>query len=242
MKNSLFKDLIFIVVLALGIGVVDNYLKSYNYDLDSIAKHLDEKYHFDKNVVDVNTGDVTNKVPSQSETTNETNQETTVKDYSGRVIYIHGLGNYSPSDLQVIKQGIEEFYGFKCVISNDISTNGELYDNNTGNLMAYRVLMMGNNYGSKYDMYVTDEPLCVNDENSGLISGHARLNSNTSVVSTVQMKNNNHYSSLSLVHSATHELAHNLGLDHCDNQNCLMKSHGLDTKELCENCKNKIKL
>jgi predicted Zn-dependent protease len=89
------------------------------------------------------------------------------------------------------------------------------------------------------NMYVTDEPLC-NENSNDLISGHARINCDGSVISTKEMRNNNHYNNNSLVHTAVHELGHNFGLSHCNNQSCIMKSHGLDTKEFCDECKSKI--
>jgi predicted Zn-dependent protease len=89
-------------------------------------------------------------------------------------------------------------------------------------------------------MYVTDEPLC-EDNPSDLISGHARINCDGSVVSTYEMFKNNHYNRNSLVHTALHELGHNFGLKHCDNSTCLMVAKGLKNSALCDACKNKVK-
>ena len=40
-----------------------------------------------------------------------------------------------------------------------------------------------------------------------------------------------------------HEIGHTLGLDHCDNLNCLMSIHNDDyeVKDFCNNCKKKLK-
>jgi predicted Zn-dependent protease len=234
MGNSFIKDVAYIVLIAIGVGVIDKHLEKYDYDVK--AAMYDVASDYDKN------HPISNTKPSDGvSTTDKVVRETpSVEEYeSSKVIYIHGLGSYNAEDLKTVKQGIEDFYGIKCVISTSKSTNSELYDN--GNrLMAYRVLNMGNGGGNVYDMYVTDESLCVSDEKPSLISGHARLNAHCSVVSTREMKNNGHYSSTSLIHTATHELGHNFGLGHCDNQSCLMKSHGLDTKHFCDDCRRKI--
>ena len=106
--------------------------------------------------------------------------------------------------------------------------------------MAYRVLMLGNEDSRNRHIYVTSEPLCVSDDNTSLISGHARLHTTACVVSSYQMRMNGRDIPNALAHTVTHEMGHNFGLDHCDDQSCLMKSHGLDTRQFCDNCKRKI--
>jgi len=235
MKYSALKDIVYIGLMVLAIGGTNEYLDKYDYSYDKVmasigseAKRLDKVYGYDKNYSKEDVVEVTPDVeqPSSTEVT------------SDQVIYIHGFGNYTQSDLYTIKEGVENFYGIRCVISESVESDDFYYDNNTNVLLAYKVLSLSVGK-SNMNMYVTDEPLC--DENSNnLISGHARINCDGSVISTKEMRNNNHYNNNSLVHTAVHELGHNFGLSHCNNQSCIMKSHGLDTKEFCDECKSKI--
>jgi archaemetzincin len=235
MKYSALKDIVYIGLMVLAIGGTNEYLQKYDYSYDKVmasigseAKRLDKVYGYDKNYSKEDVVEVTPDVeqPSSTEVT------------SDRVIYIHGFGNYTQSDLYVIKEGVENFYGIRCVISKSIESGDFYYNNSTNVLLAYKVLTLSVGK-SDMNMYVTDEPLC--EENSdNLISGHARINCDGSVISTKEMRNNNHYNNNSLVHTAVHELGHNFGLSHCNNQSCIMKSHGLDTKEFCDECKSKI--
>lgn len=234
MKYSALKDIVYIGLMVFVIGGTNEYLEKYDYSYDKVmgsleseAKRLDKVYGYDKNYSKEEEVKITDvEQPSLTEVS------------SDRVINIHGFGKYTQSDLYTIKEGVENFYGIRCVISESVESDDFYYDNNTNVLLAYKVLTLSVGK-SNMNMYVTDEPLC--DENSNdLISGHARINCDGSVISTKEMRNNNHYNNTSLVHTAVHELGHNFGLSHCNNQSCIMKSHGLDTKEFCNECKLKI--
>lgn len=236
MKYSALKDIVYIGLMALTIGGINEYLEKYDYSYDKVmasigseAERLDKVYGYDKNYSKEDVVEVTNDVEQPSPTEVSSDQ----------VIYIHGFGKYTQSDLYTIKEGVENFYGIRCVISDNVESDEFYYDNNTNVLLAYKVLTLSVGK-SNMNMYVTDEPLC-NEDSDNLISGHARINCDGSVISTKEMRNNNHYNSTSLVHTAVHELGHNFGLSHCNNQSCIMKSHGLDTKEFCNECKSKIK-
>ena len=235
MKYSALKDIVYIGLMVFVIGGTNEYLEKYDYSYDKVmasigseAERLDKVYGYDKNYSKEDVVEVTPDVeqPSSTEVT------------SDQVIYIHGFGNYTQSDLYTIKEGVENFYGIRCVISESVESDEFYYENNTNVLLAYKVLTLSVGKSNMH-MYVTDEPLCTEDPND-LISGHARINCDGSVISTKEMRNNNHYNNNSLVHTAVHELGHNFGLSHCNNQSCIMKSHGLDTKEFCNECKSKI--
>jgi archaemetzincin len=234
MKYSALKDIVYIGLMVFVIGGTNEYLEKYDYSYDKVmgsleseAKRLDKVYGYDKNYSKEEEVKITDsEQPSSTEVS------------SDRVINIHGFGKYTQSDLYTIKEGVENFYGIRCVISESIESDDFYYDNNTNVLLAYKVLTLSVGK-SNMNMYVTDEPLC-NENSNDLISGHARINCDGSVISTKEMRNNNHYNNTSLVHTAVHELGHNFGLSHCNNQSCIMKSHGLDTKEFCNKCKLKI--
>jgi len=234
MKYSALKDIVYIGLMVFVIGGTNEYLEKYDYSYDKVmgsleseAKRLDKVYGYDKNYSKEEEVKITDsKQPPSTEVS------------SDRVINIHGFGKYTQSDLYTIKEGVENFYGIRCVISESVESDDFYYDNNTNVLLAYKVLTLSVGK-SNMNMYVTDEPLC-NENSNDLISGHARINCDGSVISTKEMRNNNHYNNTSLVHTAVHELGHNFGLSHCNNQSCIMKSHGLDTKEFCNECKLKI--
>ena len=232
-KPSFLRDIVFIAILAILIGGVDEYLQKYDYDLWKVADNYDRERGLGK----YSPNQPSTESTGESNVDGDNHQVSKTVRKSG-VVYIHGFGDYNASDLVIVKNSIESFYGLPCVIAESVSASDEYY---TGSyLMAYRVLMMGNEDRVNRNVYVTSEPLCVSDDNTSLISGHARLLTKACVVSTYQMTMNGRDIPSALKHTVTHEMAHNFGLEHCDNQNCLMKSHGLDTHELCDNCKRKL--
>lgn len=237
-KPSFLRDIVFMVIVAILIGGVNEYLQKYDYDLWKVADSYDKEHGLGKYSTNQPT-DVSTQPQGESTVDESTTQEVQSTPKKG-VVYIHGFGDYNTSDLITVKNSIESFYGLTCVISDPVSSPSSGYYYTGSYVMAYRVLMMGNEDRVNRNVYVTSEPLCMNDENTSLISGHARLNTTACVVSTYQMTMNGRDIPSALRHTINHELAHNFGLEHCDNQNCLMKSHGLDTHELCDNCKRKL--
>lgn len=236
-KPSFLRDIVFMVLLAILIGGVNEYLQKYDYNLWKVADNYDKQRGLGK--YSPNQPSSETSVESQGESTvDESTHEETPSVHKTGVVYIHGFGDYSSSDLSIVKNAVESFYGLPCVIGESVSASD--YYRVGSYVMAYRVLIMGNEDRSNRHVYVTSEPLCMSDENTSLISGHARLNTTACVVSTYQMTMNGRDIPSALGHTVTHEMAHNFGLEHCDNQNCLMKSHGLDTHELCDNCKRKL--
>lgn len=235
MKYSALKDIVYIGLMFLAIRGTDEYLEKYDYSYDKVmaaigseAKRLDKIYGYDKNYL---KEDVVKGIP-------EVEQPSSTEVSSGRVLYIHGLGKYTQSDIYTIKKGVEKFYNISCVISESFETSDFYYNKNTNILLGYKVLTLSNGK-SGMNMYVTDEPL--SGENSyDLVSGQAKVYGRSSVLSTKEMKNHNDYRNDRLVHVAVHELGHNFGLYHCDDQSCIMKAYGLETNELCDKCKSKI--
>jgi predicted Zn-dependent protease len=232
-KPSFLKDVVTVgIFFVLAMGVHEK-LGKYDYNLFKFAADYDKQHG-----VYYNPETKTTEKIGENKTDVETSTESTPT--KSGVVYVHGLGNYNQSELSIVKESIESFYGLPCVVSNDVSATSNLYVGD--NLMAYRVLMMGNDDTRNRHIYVTSEPLCVSDDNTSLISGHARLHTTSCVVSSYQMRMNGRDIPSSLSHTVTHEMAHNFGLEHCSNQSCLMKSHGLDTHELCNSCKSKLNL
>ena len=237
-KHSLLKDLVFVFLIAAIFVKVDDFAKKYDYDFHKFADAYDKDHKLGKYSETQTVPYVEDNVVDKTNTsTNET-----VNKSSNKIVYVHGFGDYTQSDLESVRQGVQDFYGMTAVIGSPYNPSGEYFLDGSSYVLAYKVLSMeyNSNVGPGYHIYVTDHPLCQSDEITGLISGRARYNTKLSVMSTYQMKQNGNYGYTSLVHTATHEMGHNFGLDHCDNPNCLMKSHGLDTREFCSNCKIKL--
>lgn len=234
-KHSFLKDLVFIFIIVAIIAKVDDYCSKYDYDIYKFADEYDREHKlgdYSENTTDVEGNNDEYHIEDDSENKNS-------EVYNSAEVYVHGLGDFTQSDLEVVRRGVEEFYGMKTVIGSNYTPNRDLF--NGQYFMAHNFLMSDISNGSGYHIYVTNYPMCVSNESVSLISGRARHYQKNSVISTYQMTQNGHYSNNSLIHTATHEIAHNFGLDHCDNDNCLMKSHGLDTRELCNNCKMQLK-
>jgi len=235
-KPSFLKDVVIVGILFVLIMGIHEKLGKHDYNLFKFAAEYDKQhgvYYNPKTKTTEKIGELNDVDVSET--------KTEVKSVTNGVVYIHGFGEYSQSDLITVKNSIKSFYGLDCVIGNEFSNPSNFYYVGE-NVMAYRVLTISNHDQVNRHVYVTSEPLCVSDEQTSLISGHARLNTPTCVVSTHQMRMNGRDIPSALSHTVKHEMAHNFGLEHCNNQSCLMKSHGLDTHELCNSCKSKLNL
>jgi predicted Zn-dependent protease len=60
------------------------------------------------------------------------------------------------------------------------------------------------------------------------------------VVTTHQVIELGKYSPQKMIAITNHELGHNFGLNHCDNQNCFMRAKNANYNDLCDNCKLKL--
>lgn len=235
---SIIKDLIYLAVIVFVINFCVGYYKEskvsfdvpdvQNVDLPVVDDELSKNY------------DENNYENTQTESYSENSSASNESDY---VIYLHGIGDYSQSDILTVKNSLEKFYPVKCVISESLETTYDLYLPGTNSLNAIQVLLLGSDYPyltHKYHMFVTNEPIALKTNVDNLISGHAFLNGTYSLVSTYEMTQVGTYSIESMFHVSTHEFAHNLGLDHCDNSECLMVPMGLRNQNFCESCQNKI--
>lgn len=165
-----------------------------------------------------------------------------------RVIHIKPLGHMDNSEVMFIKTSIEEFYHFKCIIdtveplTNDLlSKSGTRYDA-PSILKKYKT--------PKNILLITSKDITHKDtkrkiEEYGII-GLGLLHGTVCVVSTYRIKKNvsdiKFHDRLKKV--SLHEVGHNLGLNHCDNNiHCLMNdakgtSKQIDIEKvwLCQKC------
>lgn len=142
------------------------------------------------------------------------------------VIYISGLGKYTPGSLEMVSNAITEYYGVKCEIIGSMDTYPLLY-NSKGKLdvtSCSRYLSHTNK-----TIYVTDEYMV-----SDVIVAGAADESGTFIILSDNFNN--------LKNTARHEMAHTLGLDHCENK-CVMGNHELSPNfiDFCNDCKLKLK-
>jgi hypothetical protein len=145
-----------------------------------------------------------------------------------QVIYISGLGDFNQSDLEFASKEVTKVFGIKCEIIDPVKTTPELYSDNTKKLDREKcgsVLRPSNK-----TIYITNEYF--DDKN---ISGIAMKNGKLVVASNTC----NH-----LKKTILHELGHTFGMDHCDDNKCIMGTRNIMTcnDEFCNNCKTKLKL
>ena len=153
--------------------------------------------------------------------------DTTGVDVSYNFI-VRGLGNYNPDSLNSIVNYIEKFYGYNCQIMSPVSTTPDMYVPSTTSLDAARTITVLK--GTKIKtLYVTSE---------NLVDRHLDLRGATYQNADVIIVELNDYNKKTVLH----EIGHTLGLEHCDNKNCLMSIYNDDhvVKDFCSICKKKI--
>jgi predicted Zn-dependent protease len=165
------------------------------------------------------------------------------KPVAQNIVYIHGLGDYTESDLYTVRDGITDFYGYDVRIGEPRNYISSEYYATDEYLNSSMVVDLCYTEVIGRHVYVTNLPICPDQNLTYLISGFAKFNHMGSVVSTYQLKLNGNYRNTNLQNVANHEIAHNLGLIHCeDNGPCLMNAKGTKVSELCDICELKIKI
>ena len=148
----------------------------------------------------------------------------------GDTIYIQGIGRYKNSVLVNAKQIIEETYGVPAKIIDPLELTNDCYSNNSIN---------GDICLTKFDdnknkILLTNES-CYSIYNKTFVNGLSESHGNITLV--------NETSYLGLKRVIIHEIGHNSGLEHCDNQNCVMSINRADdshTLYFCDKCKKSL--
>jgi hypothetical protein len=145
-----------------------------------------------------------------------------------QVIYISGLGDFNQSDLETASKEITDVFGFKCKIIDPIKTTSKLYVTNTNRLDENKCMISLN--PKNKTVYVTNESLSVKSKR-----GSAKKNGKFIIITNTE---NN------VKKTVLHELGHTLGMDHCNNNKCVMATRNYDlcNGKFCNNCKIKLKL
>jgi len=171
--------------------------------------------------------EITEVVYDNNEEVTETTNEVTENNEDNRqVFYITGMDDVSQKDLEYTKEIIQNFYGYKCVIEESISTpDGVCFD---GTINAFSCVNKLN--GSEKTLYLTNKKLV--DDGVDL-RGFTTINGETMIVRADRsfMKG-----------TIIHEIGHTLGLEHCSDLTCIMAINNdeYDSGDFCENCKRII--
>ena len=175
---------------------------------------------------DYDNSEVMKKIDSLIMYSNQTYVETNPENN----ILIRGLGVHNPEDLEKISKYVKDFFGYNCKVVKAIPTTSKMYsyDNNSTLEVSQCISEIGPT--ETKTIYVTNEDIISEGLN---LRGGTYLNSNIIIIEHTKSDKK----------TVIHELGHTLGLDHCDNLNCLMSIHNDDyeVKDFCNNCKKKLK-
>jgi archaemetzincin len=170
-----------------------------------------------------------------------------------KTIHIQPLGKVSPIYIQMVKQSIRSFYGFNCVIKPQIAVTNAMLSRVKKRIDATKAL--SSNKTSKNLLFLTERDICHYNKKKAIpeygIMGLGSISGKTCIISTFRLKKGVSQQKIleRLKKVALHEIAHNLGLGHCtNNDRCLMTAAKGTVKQvdlmkvwLCEKCKQKIK-
>jgi predicted Zn-dependent protease len=229
MKTSPFKSLInYLIIVALLVYI--------GKQLKQNKKQVIEPIYISQDVIDPDVVVNENTEPEVGESDDE------YIEYRN-TLYLHGLGDYDESVFDVIKRGIESFYKLRVIIGEPLDiTNFDVTSDGYDGINGNKVLNVGReHYSENKHMFITNNLLYHNIDNTNQISGLAHRDGDMSIITSYQLIEHQKYSDEYLVRTALHELGHNFGVKHCETQDCIMSPFGPYSKTyLCDDCTNQL--
>lgn len=164
-----------------------------------------------------------------------------------KIVYIQPLGDVNVKNLNNTKRALENFYNYRCVIKDEVSLSKDLLAASGTRYEASKIL---DKFKSSENIIIITEKDIAHRKSDKFpewgIFGLGYRPGTTCVISTYRFKGKNISERLKKV--SIHEVGHNLGLGHCNNQKCLMHDGKGGVKQIdqervwfCNNCKNKLK-
>ena len=135
------------------------------------------------------------------------------------LVYIQPLGFVPKSELVLIKNTIESFYGFKCQINESENLSDDLLSTSKTRYEANKILQKFNS--NKKIIIVTQKDIVHHNKKRNILEwgiiGLGYMPGNVCVVSTYRIKNKVSREKFEsrLTKVSLHEMGHNLGLNHC---------------------------
>jgi archaemetzincin len=167
-------------------------------------------------------------------------------------INIQPLGAVSPVYINQIKKSVKSFYGYDCVVKPKKEITKDMLSRVTKRIDAKKALRSNLSFDNL--LIITEKDICYNKNKSNPEWGIFGLGSQpgrTCIVSTFKLKREvSQQKTLERLEKvALHEIGHNLGLNHCENnKECMMSAANGTIKQVdnekvwfCEKCREQIK-
>lgn len=167
-----------------------------------------------------------------------------------KVVYIQPLGDVNGKVISTVKSSIETFYGFECIVKPKFPLTEDILTPSKTRYDASKILRKFNS--TQNLIILTEKDISCKKGNIAEwgIFGLGFRPGTTCVVSTKRLKKNVSQGEFldRLIKTSLHEIGHNLGLDHCNNDvRCLMgdakgsaECFKIELKWLCGKCKKLI--
>ena len=166
-------------------------------------------------------------------------------------INIQPLGAVSPVYINQIKKSVKSFYGYDCVVKPKKEITKDMLSRVTKRIDAKKALRSNLSFDNL--LIITEKDICYNKNKSNPEWGIFGLGSQpgrTCIVSTFKLKREvSQQKTLERLEKvALHEIGHNLGLNHCENnKECMMSAANgtiqqVDNEKVwfCEKCRKQL--